>query len=292
MIPQPLRQNARGWPWLDGGASAETTPRISIITPSYNQADFIEETIRSILLQNYPNIEHIIMDGGSTDGTVEILRHYDAHITWVSEPDGGQADAINKGLKRATGDILAYLNSDDVYLPTALQTVAAYFQANPQVGLLYGDTEAIWADGRPKGMIHGRPFDLHKIIHRGHFLPQQSTFWTRAAMQKAGWFDASQYFAMDYEYFIRLGQVTQAAYLPLSLSQFRFHESSKSVTGEERHWRDILTVSEAYGMKPWTIWWWIRRIRHRALRGLPPSLEMRVRRLLNRGQDPVLTSDR
>jgi glycosyltransferase involved in cell wall biosynthesis len=153
-------------------------------------------------------VEYIVIDGGSQDETVSILQHYTEHINWVSEPDEGQADAINKGIKQARGQILAYLNSDDYYLPGTLTRVALQFRENPHVSLFYGDCLAVWEDGSEKGLIKGHPFNLKNIIQKGEFIPQQAAFWTRAATEKAGVFDKTLHFAMDYDYFIRLGMVS------------------------------------------------------------------------------------
>ena len=162
-------------------------PRITIITPSYNQGQFIEETIQSVLNQGYPNLEYIIIDGGSTDQTVEIIKRYAAQIAyWVSEPDRGQTHAINKGLAQATGEILAYLNSDDYYLPGALHAVAKYFGCNPQVDLLHGCCRYVNEQGEPIGEQCGNIQSLAEILDlwgtwwkRRQFV-QPEVFWTRA----------------------------------------------------------------------------------------------------------------
>ncbi len=118
-------------------------PLVTIVTPSFNQAGFIEETIQSVIAQDYQPIEHLVIDGGSTDGTLELLRKYQDHLSWVSEPDRGQTDAINKGFRRAHGAILCWLNADDVLMPGAISTVASYFESHPQVSFVYGDVLAI-----------------------------------------------------------------------------------------------------------------------------------------------------
>ena len=262
--------------------------RVSIVTPSYNQGHLIEETIRSVLKQEYANLEYIVIDGGSTDGTVDILRRYTDRLGWISEPDAGQADAINKGLRMATGDILAYLNSDDTYLPGTVRTVVDAFQAHPEAGLIYGDCHATDIAGNVYGTIHGHPFDLARMVLRGEFVPQQAAFWSRRAMEAVGLFDAGLHFCMDHDFFIRVGQRFPAHYLPLPLATFRFHADSKTVSREEAHWRESMAVSRRYGMTPWTLWYWIRVLRHRGLRALPSRLQLRIRRGLNRAHDPVV----
>src|SRR3954466_16026070 len=141
-----------GWPWTvgtppDASADAASLPRVTIVTPSYNQAEFIEETIRSILLQGYPDLEYFVVDGGSTDNSVEIIRKYEKWIThWVSESDRGQSDAIQKGFNRVTGPVSAYLNSDDIYMPGALQRVGRRFSDGPQLDVVYGNLYRIDPD--------------------------------------------------------------------------------------------------------------------------------------------------
>ncbi len=291
-IPQPLADKT-GWPWQPAPEkihlpAGESWPLISIITPSYNQGPFIEETIRSILCQDYPLVEYLVMDAGSTDETVSILEHYSECIAWVSEPDEGQADAINKGMARANGQIIAYLNSDDYYLPGVLHRVAAQFRQHPENRLIYGDCMAIWGDGSEKGLIVGHPFNMKRVVQRGEFVPQQSAFWSRAATNQAGYFDKSLHFAMDYDYFIRLGETGPVQYVPETWACFRFAPHTKSVSAEDRHWREILAVSQRHGLKPWMGWYWWRRIRHVGLRLLPDGLEKRIRKGLYRPHDSAL----
>jgi glycosyltransferase involved in cell wall biosynthesis len=267
-------------------------PLISIITPSYNQGRFIEETIRSVIEQDYPNIEHIVIDGGSTDETVEVLRRFDGRIRWVSEPDEGQADAINKGLRIASGDILAYLNSDDTYLPGAFAVVAAQFAAHPDAGLIFGDCQAVTEQGEVYGLIKGHPFDVQRMIMRGEFVPQQAAFWSRIAMDAVGMFDTNLHFCMDHDYFIRIGQRFTGMYVAQPLANFRFHGSSKTMSLQEKHWSESMSVSQRHGMSRRTTWYWIRTLRHHGLRLLPDSLEHFVRRVLNRPYDPAIAQQR
>lgn len=265
---------------------------ISIVTPSFNQGNFIEDTIRSVLEQDYPNVEHIVIDGGSTDNTLEILHRYDGRIRWLSEPDEGQADAINKGLQMANGQILAYLNSDDSYLPGALKIVAESFATHPEVGLVYGDCYAVDQQGQQYGLIKGRPFHVQRMIMRGEFVPQQAAFWSRRAMELVGVFDSSLHFCMDHDFFIRIGQRFPALYIAQPLANFRFHADSKTVSREEKHWRESMLVSQRYGLSRRSAWYWIRTLRHRGLRLLPNPLEQTIRRMLNRPYDPVVAQRR
>jgi glycosyltransferase involved in cell wall biosynthesis len=267
-------------------------PLISVVTPSFNQGNFIEDTVRSVLEQDYPNIEHIVIDGGSTDNTLEILQRYDGRIRWLSEPDKGQADAINKGLQMANGQILAYLNSDDAYLPGALRIVAESFAAHPEVGLVYGDCYAVDQRGQQYGLIKGHPFNVQRMIMRGEFVPQQAAFWSRRAMGLVGVFDPTLHFCMDHDFFIRIGQKFPAIYIAQPLANFRFHADSKTVSREEKHWRESMLVSQRYGLSRRSVWYWIRTLRHHGLRLLPNPLEHTIRRILNRPYDPVVAQRR
>ena len=158
-----------GWPWTvetplaEASATGAEWPRISIVTPSYNQGAFLEETIRSVLLQGYPNLEYIVMDGGSTDGSVEVLRSFGDRVQWVSQNDGGQSDAINQGFARLGGDVLGWLNSDDTFAPGAFRTVMEFMAAHPDVALVYGDADFIDARGNRIGRcVHVEPFEAHR----------------------------------------------------------------------------------------------------------------------------------
>lgn len=214
-------------------------PKISVVTPSYNQGKYIKDTIDSVLSQNYPNLEYIVMDGGSTDGTVEILKSYGKKLKWESKKDRGQTHAINKGLNLATGEILAYLNSDDIYLPGALKRVGEYYQKT-KADWITGDCLTISEDGSPSKnnwLISGykrflmflySPLTL-KIADS--MLPQPSTFWSRRAWEKVGKFNEEYHYVMDYDYWLRMCKYYKPHDLKLALSGFRFQENSKSQTG-------------------------------------------------------------
>lgn len=283
-----------GWPWAEETPPAseeQALPRVSIVTPSFNQSAFIEETIRSVLLQNYGPMEYIVVDGGSNDGTVDILRRYEPWLTWLSEPDGGQAEAINKGLRLAKGEVLAYLNSDDIYCPGCIQAVASFIHARPRVGLAYGDCHVIDEGGHVIGYLPRREFSRTRMIERGEFLPQQAVFWRREAMERVGLFDERLHYAMDLDFFIRVGGAFPVEHLPVPLASFRMHASSKTASQSEKHWREALAVCQRHGLAPWNPWYWLRRLRHWGLRALPLPLQAWVRKRLERAQDPFLFSD-
>lgn len=229
-------------------------PKISIITPSYNQGDYIEATIKSVLSQNYPNLEYWVIDGGSTDGTLEILSKYDKQINWISEKDQGQAEAINKGLKRAKGEILAYLNSDDIYLPQALNKVGKYYSTHPDVDWITGDCNIIDSSGSPsKGnwLIAGYKRFLMALYSpttlriADSMLPQPSTFWSRRAYNKIGKFNEKYHYVMDYDYWLRMAKYYRPHDLKVALAAFRAQPDSKSQTGRKKLMAEgIVTLKE------------------------------------------------
>ncbi|TVP61463.1 MAG: glycosyltransferase [Nodularia sp. (in: Bacteria)] len=213
-----------------------TFPRITIITPSYNQGHFIEETIRSVVTQDYPNLEYIIIDGGSRDNTVEIIQQYEKFITyWVSEPDNGQTHAINKGLAKATGEIIAYLNSDDYYLPGTFFKVAEYFRQFPDTDLLNGRCRYVNEQGKKIGDQFGNIEKLEEILDlwgvwwRKRQFVQPEVFWSRKATEKVGFFKEELNYVMDYDYWCRILQVNGiVGKIDAELTCFRFTSTQKS----------------------------------------------------------------
>ncbi len=209
-------------------------PRISIITPSYNQAAFIEQTILSVLNQDYPDLEYIVMDGGSTDGTLEILKKYNGRLIWISEPDRGQSHAINKGFSMATGEVLAFLNSDDLYEPGALIKVGQFFAKNPEAAWLTGRCHIIDKYGKEirKAITSYKNFWLrmggYRTLQILNFISQPATFWQRAVVESIGPFDETLEYSMDYDYSLRVGQHHPWHVLDLYLASFRIHPTSKA----------------------------------------------------------------
>lgn len=206
-------------------------PKISIVTPSFNQARFLERTIRSVLDQNYPNLEYIIIDGGSTDGSIEILRKYEDRLAhWVSEPDRGQSHALNKGFERATGDIIGWLNSDDLYCPGALFHVGEWFAAHPQDEVHYGGLYLVDADDRLTDAHWAAPPDVRYTYFVGMDVHQQSLFWRRELMERAGAIDESFQFSMDLDFVLRLMLHGRVSRTRRYLGMFREHEAAKTST--------------------------------------------------------------
>lgn len=209
---------------------AEKLPRITIVTPSYNQADYVVATVRSVFEQRYPDLEYILMDGGSKDDTVARLEPYRAQFAHLqSAPDGGQSAAIAAGFERSTGDIMAYLNSDDVLLPGTLGFVAEYFRRHPSVDFIYGHRAMI--DEANKVIGHWvLPPHSSFLMRRWDLIPQESCFWRRSLWERAGNVDPSFRFAMDYDLFVRMMAVGRFRRVDRFLAAFRIHQTAKTST--------------------------------------------------------------
>jgi len=217
-------------------------PLVSIITPSYNHARYIEATMHSVLTQDYPQIEYIVVDGGSTDGTVELIEGHDKIAWWISEKDKGQTDAINKGFARATGSILAWLNSDDTYEPGAVAAAVNYLQEHPEVGMVYGDCNFINESGKVIGKFNSAQTDLH-LLRQGYVHISQQTMFFRADLWKqVGPLDPSFYFAMDYDLWTRIAARSEIKYIPQTWANFRLHTSGKTILADDRCWPEMVRV--------------------------------------------------
>ncbi|MDD5467450.1 MAG: glycosyltransferase family 2 protein [Anaerolineales bacterium] len=259
----------------------KNTPLVSIVTPSFNQAQFLEEAIRSVLEQDYPNLEYLIVDGGSSDGSLEIIRRYAPRLAWwTSVTDEGQTDAINKGFAQAKGEILAWLNSDDAYLPGAVSQAVAYLQAHPEAGMVYGDANLIDEQGNVIGKFPARQTDYRRL-RRGHVhIPQQAAFFRAALWHQVGPLDPTFYFAMDYDLWVRLARLAPLHYHPRPWANFRLHGGGKSVLTDERCWPEMLRVHwrDGGGWFSWLVFKaWLRRISYARL---PLSLRLWLRRFL------------
>jgi glycosyltransferase involved in cell wall biosynthesis len=241
----------------------------SIVTPSYNQARFLSETLESVLTQEGDfRIQYFVMDGGSTDGSVEILRRWAEDVAsgafrprchgivmeWGSGPDEGQSHAINQGLRKATGDVAAYINSDDLYAPGALQRVALEFAARPDADFIYGDGDVIDENGGVKWEWLSRPYE-HSVLTSYHFLwnsftnyiMQQSTFWRLRVHERIGYLDEGFHYAMDAEFWVRAGAAgLKLRHVPVKLGRFRLIEGTKSLSGPTVFWGDYLEIFRRY----------------------------------------------
>jgi Glycosyl transferase family 2 len=215
-------------------------PLVTIVTPSYNQGHFIRATIESVLSQDYPGVEYIVMDGGSTDQTASVVQDYASRLTFVSERDRGQSHAINKGFQRGGGNILAWINSDDVYLPGAISTAVRAFRANPGSGMVYGEGYVMDRDGNLQGRFpHSRPFDLWRLVYLSDYILQQSTYFSRTAMDQIGYLDEQLHYGMDWDVFIRVGMRYPVSYIPEYMGCIREHADTKSSRGATVRAREL-----------------------------------------------------
>ena len=244
--PPPGRS---GWPWDTVVHSAGMEqPRITIITPSFGQAAFIEETIRSVLLQGWDNLEFIIVDGGSADGTVEILKKYEPWLAWwVSETDRGQADAINKGLRRATGQVVTWFNSDDVYAPGIFAAVARAWAANPHA--VYAAAVSNFYVAGQEMLVRPRGLTFSNVVQywtREAVWHDPGLFWSRAAIDKTGEIDSSLRYSFDFDYLARALQHASVEYLDEVAAGFRLHRESKTISQAEKMMDETAAVSRRY----------------------------------------------
>lgn len=253
-------------------------PKVSIVTPSYNQGRYIRATIESVLGQDYPRIEHIVIDGGSNDETVSILKEYENKIRWVSESDNGQADAINKGIRLSSGSIVAYLNSDDIYLPGTISRVVDEFYRFPDADLVYGDFHAIDEQGNILDKIKTIPFDHAILLYDANYISQPASFYRRRLLDEIGLFDERLQYLMDYEFFLRAAKRRAVFHLMKTpLSAIRYHGDCKTLTGKAPWADERKAIREYYARM---------RVRHpNAMRVL--SVVYRIKRyflLIKRGR--------
>jgi glycosyltransferase involved in cell wall biosynthesis len=236
--------------------AGKNMPKISIVTPSFNQGIYLEECIRSILDQEYPNLEYFIIDGGSSDESVSIIQKYANRLAgWVSERDLGQSDAINKGLKQATGELVTWLNADDFYLPGSLQAAAQVYRQNPQAPFYFGDGLRVNEQGEkkqsffPSGVLL---FDREALIHGLNYILQPATFIRRAALEKTGYLDMNLHYGLDTDLWIRLSGLGEPAPVHALLAASREHESSKTATGSFKRLEELRLLAEKYSGMPVT----------------------------------------
>lgn len=247
------------------GHIVEQNPLVSIVTPTYNMAEFLEETIQSVLAQDYPSIEYTVMDGGSTDGTLALLERYRGRIRWFSGPDAGAADAINRGLQAASGSVCAWLNADDTYLPGAVRTAVEALKADSSLVAVFG--QGYWVDGQ--GQILGRyPTEPDAVDALRLECPicQPACFMRREALERAGWLDARFRSAFDYELWIRLVRQGHFARIEPYLATSRMHPANTSLGQRQRTLREAILVQQRhFGYVPFqsTYAWCCNLIDHR-----------------------------
>jgi len=254
-LPPPPPEKAR-WPWTQSDvrpAPSESFawPRVTVVTPSFNQGAFIEETIRSVLLQDYPNLEYFIVDGGSKDSTLEVIKTYEPWIDyWVSERDRGQTHAINKGFARATGDIVAWLNSDDTYEPDAIRTAVRHMLTTGSV-VAYGNCNLIDETGARTGLVVPPPVNFESLLKfwsvECSTPPQPAIFFRRAVLDDVGPLDETLRYVMDYDLWLRIARRYSFSYLDAVLGNCRMHSASKTISEGSGFIPERYRVSLAYG---------------------------------------------
>jgi GT2 family glycosyltransferase len=227
-------------------------PTVAIVTPSYNTGRHIGDCVRSVLEQDGPTIDYIVMDGGSTDGTVEVLKSFGPRLRWVSQKDKGQSDAINRGFAQTQGEILGWLNSDDTYAPGAIRAAAEFFRDNPEIDILYGDATYTDVHGRHiANCVHVEPYSRRRLFHYSDFLVQPATFFRRRIFDAVGGVDASIHWAMDYDLWLRMvAHGAKVAYLPKVLAHFRWLADNKTATGSHGRLDEITRILARQGYPP------------------------------------------
>jgi glycosyltransferase involved in cell wall biosynthesis len=255
-----------GWPWTDAPEPLPATmpdgrpwPRVSVVTPSYNQGQFLEQTIRSVLLQGYPNLEYIVIDGGSTDESVEVIKKYEPHLAhWESERDRGQSHAINKGFARATGEIICWLNSDDYHAPDTLASAAECLAEGTGNYALVGHCVQVFADGRPPVKGIGKYEGLTRMLEywKGYHMHQPSMFWRREVFERVGYLDEAQYYIMDFDYWVRMARHFDFRNVDRVLSYAVYHDDAKTGDGFRKYYADLRRQNHRYWPSPLTPGYW------------------------------------
>lgn len=259
-------------------------PTLSVVTPSYNSAEFVEEAILSVSRQAGVSVEHLIVDGASSDKTLDVVKQR-PEVQWISEPDKGQSDAINKGFRKAQGDLVGWLNADDYYLPGGLAAIAAAAQQHPEADVIYGDCVFVDHDGRIVRSKVEHEFDHSVLLYFGCYIPSTSTFFRRRIIDSGHLLDCDFRVCMDFEYFARLAHLGfKFLYVPRFVAAFRWHGSNVSIRNLSRRAQERLLVQHSYGS---TSYWALEHLAtlHRAKRLLRKACsgnierELRIRRM-------------
>lgn len=245
------------------GGGLALLPQISVITPSYNQGIYIKDTIKSVITQEYPSLEYMVVDGNSTDNTLPVLNSFGSAIRWVSEPDGGQADAINKGFRQSQGSILAWLNSDDLYCQGALSVVGHLFEANPNLMMIYGDAHHVDTQGRSINPYPTSEYQWERLAF-DCFICQPACFFRRSLLEEAGYLDPHLQYALDLDLWIRFGLVQKKKpsweflHVPELLAFSRMHLNNKTLSRRRESLLEIIQVVKKYfGYVPFN---WLYRL--------------------------------
>jgi GT2 family glycosyltransferase len=226
------------------------SPKVSIVTPSYNQGQFLEQTIQSVLNQTYPNIEYIVVDGASTDNSVEIIRQYADRIDWwVSEPDHGQSEAVNKGWARASGEIIGWLNSDDVLLPDTVSRMVAAFEQYPEAGFIYGDVLSIDQNGDVFNLMRFKQWGIEDLAGF-EIISQPGVFMRRDILEQAGYLENNLHYLMDTNLWLRMIQLAPMRYLPEPAAAARYHAGAKNLSGGVKYGLDAFKIVEWMKTQP------------------------------------------
>lgn len=238
--------------------------KISVVTVSYNQGQFIRDNIESVLSQNYPNFEHIIVDGGSSDNTISILKEY-PHLLWTSEKDRGQSDGLNKGFRSVSGDIVAWINSDDMLAPNAMKELNTFFSNNPDKYVVTGNQVLINGNGNIIETIPAKPFTADHLLNGTKTsVMQNSTFFRKEVLDTVGLLNESFHYTMDHELFVRIAKKYKSYTLPEDLAYFRLWEDSKTSTFQIKFFKELLRVKRLHGAKVfsrgnvWILWQFIK----------------------------------
>ncbi len=238
--------------------------KVSIITPSFNQSRYLEQSIRSVLEQGYPALEYFVIDGGSTDSSVDIIRRYENKLSgWVSEQDQGQADAINKGIQASSGEIVAWLNSDDIYQPGTIQKAVEAFQQHPEAGLVYGNVISIDENARSFNIQTFQPYTLEDLMSF-RIISQPAVFMRRAVLEQAGLLDLSYHYLLDHHLWLRMAQIAPIVYIPRALAAARYHAEAKNLAHTTEFGREAFRIVDWMKTEP----------------GLSPLFEKNRRRIL------------
>jgi glycosyltransferase involved in cell wall biosynthesis len=256
-------------------------PRVSLVTPCYNAAPYLRAAIDSVLGQDYPDIDYLVMDGGSTDGTVELLEEYGGKIRWISEKDNGQADAIARGFEQTSGAILGWLNADDVLKPGAARAAVDAFRSHPGAALVYGNADFIDAAGRTLGPCTVvEPYCLHRLIHYGDYIIQPAAFFSRRAYLAVGGLDRSLNWAMDWDLWIRLARKYDVVFIDRDLASYRWLGSNKTAEGGLDRLREVEEVAGRYGCAGLPAYFRLEKARLLASRASQDMKQLRLGNML------------